>query len=176
MTSINKPASDSNPSQPAGPPGASFAQRILRRIQSTVSARIRHPDAASVADGEIVGWDLRLLRGRYCILVTYRADGTPVPTPVWFAIRRGRVLIRTGADAYKAKRLRRTPTVLVAPGTSRGRPTGAAMEGYARILDREDEPAAERALQARHGLLRQLYANTVDRRLPTVYIEIGPRP
>jgi PPOX class probable F420-dependent enzyme len=148
----------------------------FRRLQGIVFARIRHRDAASVPDGAVAPWDLRSLRGRHCILVTYRADGTPVPTPVWFALHRDRVLLRTGSDAYKVKRLRRTPTVLIAPSTGRGRPTGAAMEGWARILDPAEEPAAERALRTGHGLLRRLYANTVDARLPTVYIEIGPRP
>lgn len=148
----------------------------FRRLQSVVFARIRHRDATSVVDGAVVPWDLRLLRGRHCILVTYRTDGSPVPTPVWFAVHRDRVLLRTGSDAYKVKRLRRTPTVLIAPSTGRGRPAGAAMEGRARILDPAEEPEAERALQSGHGLLRRLYANTVDARLPTVYIEIGPRP
>ncbi len=149
--------------------------RLLRRVQNSVFARIRHTDAATISGGTVVGWDPRLLHGRHCVLVSYRADGTPVPTPIWFATDGNRVLMRTGADAFKAKRIRRTPAVLVAPSTSRGRPTGAAMEGYARVLDRDEEPAAERALRARQGLLRWLYSNTVDARLPTVYIEIGPQ-
>jgi PPOX class probable F420-dependent enzyme len=116
------------------------------------------------------------LRGRHALLVTYRADGTPVPTPVWVAVDGDRVFMRTGADAYKVKRIRRNPVVLLAPSTSRGRPTGAAMRGHARVLGKDEEPVAERALAARHGLLRRFYAKTVDSRLPTVYIEIGPRP
>ncbi len=151
-------------------------QGRFRRLQSAFYARIQHRDAATVSNGEPVGWNPRNLRGRHCILVSYRADGTSVPTPIWFATDGDRVFVRTGADAYKVKRIRRTPVVLLAPSTSRGRPTGPAMLGYARLLDQEDEPTAERALRARHGLLRRLYSSTVDARLRTVYIEIGPRP
>jgi PPOX class probable F420-dependent enzyme len=147
----------------------------FRRFQSAIFALIRHPDAVTVSTGAEAGWDPSILRGRHSVLVSYRADGTPAATPVWVAVDGDRVLLRTGADAYKAKRIRRNPAVLLAPSTSRGRPTGAAMPGYARILDKDEEPLAERALRARHGLLRYLYSRTVDSRLPTVYVEIRRR-
>ncbi|WP_117214766.1 PPOX class F420-dependent oxidoreductase [Allorhizocola rhizosphaerae] len=149
-------------------------QGRFRRIQNAVNARIRHPRASAVSKGKGVDWDPRMLRGRHCVLVSYRRDGTPVPTPIWVAVEGDRVFVRTGADAYKVKRIRRNPAVLLAPSTGRGRPTGPAMLGYARVLDQDEEPVAERALAARHGLLRRLYSKTVDSRLPTVYIEIGP--
>jgi PPOX class probable F420-dependent enzyme len=145
-------------------------------LQSAFFSRIRHPGAATISGGEAVDWNPQLLRGRHCVLVSYRADGTPVPTPVWVAVDGDRVFMRTGADAFKVKRVRRDPTILLAPSTSRGRPTGAAMPGLARVLGRDEEPVAERALRARHGLLRRFYSRTVDDHLPTVYIEIGPRP
>lgn len=151
-------------------------QGRFRRFQSAVFARIRHRDAATVPAGQASDWNPRMLRGRHCVLVTYRRDGTPVATPIWFAVDGDRVFVRTGSDAYKVKRIRRNPAVLLAPSTSRGRPTGAAMPGHARVLDRDEEPVAERALRARHGLLRRFYSKTVDSRLPTVYLQIGPRP
>lgn len=148
----------------------------FRRVQSVFFGLMQDPGARTAADGEAADWNPRLLRGRHCVLVRYRADGTPVPTPIWFATDGDRVFMRTGADAYKLKRIRRTPAVLVAPSTNRGRPTGAPMRAHARVLGQAEEPTAERALRARHGLLRWLYSNTVDARLPTVYLEIGPRP
>jgi PPOX class probable F420-dependent enzyme len=154
----------------------SAQQSRFRRLQSVIFSRIRHPGAATVSDAETVDWNPRMLRGRHCLLVTYRADGTSVPTPIWIATDGDRVFARTGADAYKVKRIRHTPAVLLAPSTSRGRPTGPAMPGHARVLDQDEEPAAERALRARHGLLRRFYSKTVDDRLPTVYIEVVPRP
>lgn len=151
-------------------------QGRIRRFQSAFYAFVRHPGAAAVSAGTEAEWNPRTLRRRHCVLVSYRADGTPVPTPVWVGADGDRVFVRTGADAYKVKRIRRDPRVLLAPSTGRGRPTGAAMPGFARILGHDEEAVAERVLRARHGLLRLLYTKTVEDHLPTVYIEIGPRP
>ncbi|WP_390623947.1 PPOX class F420-dependent oxidoreductase [Fodinicola feengrottensis] len=95
--------------------------------------RLGHPAAGTVTTAEVRPWDVRTLRRhRYCLLVTYRADGTAVPTPVWFGAAGDRVYVETGIDAYKTRRIRREPAVLVAPCTSRGRPTGPPMAGVAR--------------------------------------------
>jgi hypothetical protein len=53
--------------------------------------------------------------GKYLSLTTYRWDGTPVSTPVWFVEEEGRLFVITAADSYKAKRLRRNPAAMVAP-------------------------------------------------------------
>ena len=58
--------------------------------------------------------------GKYLSLTTYRRDGTPVSTPVWFVEEGGRLFVVTAADSYKAKRLRRNPEAMVAPCTARG--------------------------------------------------------
>lgn len=154
-------------------PTTSVGQGRFRRLQSAMFRWIRHPDAETATDAGTVSWNPGALHGRHCLLITYRADGTAVPTPVWFAASGDRVYMRTGADAYKVKRIRRMPAVLLVPSTSRGRPTGAAMRGTARVLDDDEEAAAERALQAHHGLLRRVYSTTVDHHLPTVYLEVG---
>ena len=46
--------------------------------------------------------------------------------------------------------------VLVAPCTSRGRPTGPPIEATARVTGPDDD-AAERALDAKYGLQRRFY-------------------
>jgi len=51
---------------------------------------------------------------KYISVTTYRRDGTDVATPVWFVQDGDRLLIRTGVDSGKAKRIRRNPAVLVA--------------------------------------------------------------
>ena len=55
------------------------------------------------------------LPGKYLSLTTYRRDGSPVATPVWFVEDEGRLFAITAADSYKAKRLRRSPAAMVAP-------------------------------------------------------------
>ena len=78
-------------------------------------------------------------RAKFISLTTFRRDGTPVPTPVWFAVDGTTLLVWTDATSGKAKRLRNDPKVEVAPSDARGRPTGAVRTGSARILDTDAE-------------------------------------
>ncbi|SFR85551.1 hypothetical protein SAMN05428970_3192 [Agromyces sp. CF514] len=91
--------------------------------------------------------------GKYVSLTTFRKDGTPVPTPVWFALDGVRVVVQTPAGTGKLKRLRRDARVVVAPCDMRGRvPTGAPERaGTAEIVTDTAEAAR---LQ---GLLRRRY-------------------
>jgi PPOX class probable F420-dependent enzyme len=109
------------------------------------------------------------------LLVTYRRDGTPVPTPVWAAEADGRLYVRTERTAGKVKRLRNDPRLLVAPCTVRGRPLGAPFEARARILGHAQEPTAERALATRYGLGRAIFEWAMDAmRVDMGYLEITP--
>lgn len=67
--------------------------------------------------------DFLTLRGKYAVLVTYKRDGTAVPTPVWFARRAQGVRLDRG-QRDKALRLRSDSRALLAPCTARGVPTG----------------------------------------------------
>ena len=78
--------------------------------------------------------------GKYLSLTTYRRDGTPVSTPVWFVEEGGRLFVTTGAESYKAKRLRRNPVAMVAPCTARGVVKGESIPVRVEFL-----PAAEHA-------------------------------
>ena len=70
----------------------------------------------------------------YASLVTYKKDGTPVPTPVWFArMPDGRFGIFTMRDTYKVTRLRNDPRARLAACNVRGRVHGAWHEGTAEI-------------------------------------------
>ena len=66
-------------------------------------------------------------RRRTALLTTYKRDGTPVATPVTIAVDGDRAYVRTWDSAWKAKRMRNHPAVLVAPSTVRGRATGPAI-------------------------------------------------
>ena len=87
---------------------------------------------------------------RYLNLESYKRDGTPVQTPVWFAEEEGVLYVYTLANAGKVKRIRRDPHIRIAPCTMRGTVTGPWMEAEATIVD---------ATTAAHGhaLLRHKY-------------------
>jgi PPOX class probable F420-dependent enzyme len=110
------------------------------------------------------------------LLVTYRRDGTPVPTPVWAAPGGdGRLYVRSERASGKLKRLRNDPRLLVAPCTVRGKPLGAPFEAYARALAPAEEGVAERALSQRYGLGRECFERTMDLlRVDMCFLEITP--
>jgi PPOX class probable F420-dependent enzyme len=129
----------------------------LRDWENRFYALIRHRDAASVAEAEPSDAALESVAATgYCLLVTYRRDETPVPTPVWVALDGERLVFESDADAPKVRRLRRDPNVRVARCNSRGRPLGPPVEGVARVLPPGEVARAEEALAARHGVQRRI--------------------
>jgi PPOX class probable F420-dependent enzyme len=119
---------------------------------------------------------------RYLSITTFRPDGTAASTPVWFVsddLSR-RVFVATGANTWKVRRIRRDPHVRVAACSARGKSTGAAIDGLARIV--EDEPLVRRLQREKYGWQKSL-AESVSRltrfatRRPNeeaVYLEIVP--
>lgn len=102
-------------------------------------------------------WE-RLAAQPYCLLTTFRRDGTPVPTPMWFAVQDETLYFYTRGQSGKVKRLRRDPRVTVGPCDSSGRLKGPTWEGVARLLepDSEEVRRANALLAERYGLKRRL--------------------
>jgi uncharacterized protein len=150
----------------------------LVAMADRVYHRMRHPEALSVARGGTAGAEgFDGLRGhKYCLLVSYKRSGDPVPTPVWFALDdSGRVVIRTEADCAKVRRIRADAHVRLAPASARGKPLGALAEGTARELDASDHARAEATLQANYGLGRRLYEGmSGPLGVKTTYLEVAP--
>ncbi|HET8662305.1 MAG TPA: PPOX class F420-dependent oxidoreductase [Micromonosporaceae bacterium] len=111
---------------------------------------------------------LSALRGhKYAVLVTFRRNGEPVPSPIWFGMDGGKAYIRTGADSWKVKRIRKNPSVVIAPSNRKGKPLGPGIAAVARILPPEEHPRAIAARLAAYGLGRWIY----DRSIAKVYGE-----
>jgi PPOX class probable F420-dependent enzyme len=114
---------------------------------------------------------------KHALLVSYRRDGTPVPTPVWAAPAGGTLYVRSERGSGKVKRLRGDARVLIAPCTARGRPLGAPLEATAAVLDREEELLAERILAGRYGFGRALFERAMDlMRVDMCYLKLTPGP
>ena len=140
--------------------------------------RVRHRDAARVtAEPGRTGPFEGLGEGGYLLFGTFKRDGTPVPTPVMFAHRDGKVYLRTEERAMKVKRLRRDPHVRIARCNARGRPKSPVFEGRGRILDGEEAERARRILWESYTPAIKVYEGTADR-LPVdlVYVEVEPVP
>ena len=111
--------------------------------------------------------------GKYLSVTSYRADGSGVPTPVWFVERDGRLLVDTGGDSYKVKRIRREPHVTVAVCSARGRAHSPAVDATARVLDR-DQIDGVKELMAHKYRVDLLFLRPV--RAIQSALHRGPRP
>jgi uncharacterized protein len=86
-----------------------------------------------------MGWQ-ELEGKRYLNLETYRKTGKGVRTPVWFAAvpdNGPKLYVYSTADSGKAKRIRRTGVVKIAPCNARGEVTGAWIAARAEIVGGE---------------------------------------
>jgi PPOX class probable F420-dependent enzyme len=93
---------------------------------------------------------------KYVLLTTFRRDGRTVSTPVW-VVRDGDALgVWTPTDAGKAKRIRQSGEVTVAPCDVRGRPSGAAVPGHATIIGPADTERIRELLRHKYGLIGRL--------------------
>jgi PPOX class probable F420-dependent enzyme len=78
-------------------------------------------------------------RGRYLSVTSFKRDGTPIATPVWFVSDGRRLLALTDLHSPKVWRIRRNPHVLVAScrvnGKLRAEPVPAQAEVLTEMAD-----------------------------------------
>ncbi|TFV60703.1 PPOX class F420-dependent oxidoreductase [Mycobacterium sp. PS03-16] len=91
-------------------------------------------------------------RSRYAQLRSYRRDGTPVDTPIWFHLDGTTLVFRTKRGP-KTARVTRDPRVEVRVCDHRGRVRDDAptLTGRAVVLAGRDAEDANRALHRRYG-------------------------
>lgn len=118
---------------------------------------------------------------KYISLTTFKQDGTPVAAPVWVVSDDGRrLLVWTGPQTGKVKRLRRNPRVIVTASDVRGRTHGESYEGVGRLLDIPQGSLVEPLLNRKYGMTRRLLGlfnllvRAITRKQPerSAYIEI----
>ena len=66
-------------------------------------------------------------------LETFRRNGEPARTPVWFLEEDGVIYVHTDDSTGKVKRIRRNPRVRVAPSHFRGKPKADYIEARAEL-------------------------------------------
>ncbi|OBH58669.1 PPOX class F420-dependent oxidoreductase [Mycobacterium sp. E2479] len=89
---------------------------------------------------------------RYALLRSFRRDGTPVDTPIWFAIDDGGLLFRTKVGP-KTRRLaaRRDVELVACDYRGQVRPGAATLAGRATVLSGAEATRANRVLHRRYG-------------------------
>jgi uncharacterized protein len=90
---------------------------------------------------------------KYINLETYRRNGQPVQTPVWFVIDGRTLYIRTDMSSGKVKRAKNNPHVRITPCNIRGQPKGKWMDGEMRMASITSESEkANQLLNQKYGL------------------------
>lgn len=101
-------------------------------------------------DGPRRGAAERPFRGRYLSITSFKRDGTPVATPVWFAEHDGTLLVETDASSGKVKRIRRDPAIRIAVCTASGRLRGDQVPATAELLADFEIGGAERLIKRKY--------------------------
>jgi uncharacterized protein len=111
---------------------------------------------------------------RTALLTTYKRDGAPVATPVTIAVEGDHAYVRTWDTAWKARRMRNDPRVLVAPATMGGRRRGAPVPARSRLLSGDEAAHAARAIARRQRILQGILVPLTHRlmRYRTVHYEL----
>ena len=98
----------------------------------------------------------QLAAARYLLLTTFRKDGTPVPTPIWFARDGADLGVWTPTTSGKVKRIRRDGAVTIAACDFRGNPSSEAFPARARLLDAAETERVRWLIIKRYGWLAWL--------------------
>ncbi len=95
---------------------------------------------------------LHTLNSKYARLRSYRADGSPVDTPIWFRLSGSSLVFRTKIGP-KTRRLTARPEVEITACNHHGRVSEGSptTHGRARMLSGEEAEAANSALHKRYG-------------------------
>lgn len=117
---------------------------------------------------------------QYMNIITFRKNGQPVTTPVWFAQENDRLYVVTARKAGKVKRIRNNSRVQVGPANQTGKPLGPMVEATARVVSAGEEQHADTLLNRKYGFAKyafdamvkvvQLFRGPTER----VYLEITP--
>ena len=98
-------------------------------------------------------------RNPFIALTTYRKNGTPVMTPVWFVQQGGKLFVWTAIESGKAKRLKNNPSVQLGLSNHSGKLIGAVQAGLAHFVSKEEYPALDKAFKAKYGWQVKLFSS-----------------
>jgi PPOX class probable F420-dependent enzyme len=90
--------------------------------------------------------------GKYVSLVSYKRDGAPVATPMWFVADGERLLVSTDAHSAKVRRIRRNAEVTIAACRPSGRVTGEPVAAKAEVLPASEHERAQKLLERKYRL------------------------
>ncbi len=119
--------------------------------------------------------DFSVVKGqKYMSLTTFRKSDKPVPTPIWFVEKNGKLCVWTQLNSGKVKRLRHNSRVTLAPCTMGGKVIGPTVEGIARLVSPQEKEEVRLLLQAKYGWMQRLFS-FIHRHDEMTVLEIAAR-
>lgn len=93
---------------------------------------------------------------KYISVETYRKNGVPVRTPVWFTIKNNQIFVVTRDQTGKVKRLKNNTQVKIATCTIKGKIKGKWVSGDVEILDEEKTKDAVKRRDKKYGFFSKM--------------------
>ena len=112
------------------------------------------------------------MEGKYVSLITYKKNGNPLATPVWFVEQNEKIYFVTLQGRYKVKRIKHNQSVKIASSNMRGKPKGEYFDGLGRILsDDESKPIIE-LFKKKYRMFKMMFKIDREGEKKPVFIEI----
>ena len=93
---------------------------------------------------------------KYINLETYKKDGTPIRTPVWFVIDKNLIYVITRDSTGKVKRLRNNQNVRIVPCSFKGEPKNEWVKGKAEMITGEEADKVIKFRKKKYGMFARL--------------------
>lgn len=105
---------------------------------------------------------------KYINLETYKKNGTPVQTPVWFVIDNGHIFVMTTENTGKVKRIKNNPNVRIMPCGMRGESKGDWIQATARFADNNETERAIMLRNKKYGFRAKIVGRFIKKDKPIV--------
>ena len=93
---------------------------------------------------------------KYINLETYKKDGTPIRTPVWFVINNDLIYVITRDSTGKVRRLKNNQDVRIVPCSFKGEPKNGWVKGNAEKIAGEAADKAIKLRKKKYGMSARL--------------------
>jgi PPOX class probable F420-dependent enzyme len=112
------------------------------------------------------------MEGKYVSLITYKKNGDPLATPVWFVEQNEKIYFVTLQGRYKVKRIKINPSVKITSSSMRVKPKGGYFDGIARILsDDESKPIID-LFKKKYRMFKLMFKIEREGEKKPIFIEI----
>ncbi|MFX1571912.1 MAG: PPOX class F420-dependent oxidoreductase [Promethearchaeota archaeon] len=112
------------------------------------------------------------MEGKYVSLITYKKNGDPIVTPVWFVEQNEKIYFVTLQGRYKFKRIKNNPSIKIASSSMRGKPKGEYFDGIARILSDDESKLIIELFKKKYRMFKLMFKVDREGEKKSIFIEI----